>query len=151
MSGQGTDIESIIGYGWWDNCQKYWLLLQVLKICFFDFAFSLFCKGPCFSMKCQNQFVIYFMYELWGMQCYSWLRHYTTSWKVVGSIPDVIGFSIVGIATSYGLDDQGVGVRVPIGSRMFSSTNRPDRLWGPPNLLSNGYRCSFPGDKAAGA
>jgi hypothetical protein len=28
---------------------------------------------------------------------------------------------------------------------------RPDRLWGPPNLLYNGYRELFPGGKAAGA
>jgi hypothetical protein len=51
--------------------------------------------------------------------------------------------SAVGIATGYGLDDQGVGVRVPLGSRIFSSPRRPDRLWGPPNLLSNGYRGFF--------
>jgi hypothetical protein len=31
-------------------------------------------------------------------------------------------------------------VRVPVGSRIFTSPCRPDRLWGPPNLLSNGYR-----------
>jgi hypothetical protein len=48
--------------------------------------------------------------------------------------------SAVGIATGYVLDDLGVRVRVPVGSRIFSSPNRPDRLWGPPNLLSNGYR-----------
>jgi hypothetical protein len=36
--------------------------------------------------------------------------------------------SAVGIATSYGLDDRGVGVRVPVGSRIFSSPCRPDRL-----------------------
>jgi hypothetical protein len=48
--------------------------------------------------------------------------------------------SVVGIATGYGLDDRGVGVRVSVGSRIFSSPRRPDRLWGPPNLLSNGYR-----------
>jgi hypothetical protein len=59
--------------------------------------------------------------------------------------------SSVGIATGYGLDDRGVGVRVPVGSRIFSSSNRPERLWGPPNLLSNGYGGSFPGVKAAGA
>jgi hypothetical protein len=31
----------------------------------------------------------------------------------------------VGIATSYGLDDRGVGVRVMVGSRIFSSPDRP--------------------------
>jgi hypothetical protein len=41
--------------------------------------------------------------------------------------------SAVGIATGYGL-------RVPVGLRILTSTRRPDRLWGPPNLLSNGYR-----------
>jgi hypothetical protein len=34
----------------------------------------------------------------------------------------------------------GVGVRFPVGSSIFSSPRRPDRLWGPPSLLSNGYR-----------
>jgi hypothetical protein len=33
--------------------------------------------------------------------------------------------SVVGIATGYGLDDQGVGVRVPIWSRIFSKSSRP--------------------------
>jgi hypothetical protein len=48
--------------------------------------------------------------------------------------------SVVGIATGYRLDGRGVGVRVPVGLRIFFSPSRPDRLWGPPNLLSNGYR-----------
>jgi hypothetical protein len=53
-------------------------------------------------------------------------------------------FSSVGIATGYGLDDRGVGFRVPVGSRIFSSPNSPDRLWGPPSLLYNGYERLFP-------
>jgi hypothetical protein len=48
--------------------------------------------------------------------------------------------SAVGIATGYGLDDRGVGVRVPVGSTIFSSPCRPDRLWGLPNLLSLGVK-----------
>jgi hypothetical protein len=39
--------------------------------------------------------------------------------------------SAVGIATGYGLDDRGVGVRVPVGSRIFSSPRRPDWFLGP--------------------
>jgi hypothetical protein len=51
----------------------------------------------------------------------------------------------------YGLDDRGVGLRVPEGSRIFSSPSRPDRLWDPPNLLSNGYRGALsPGVKRRG-
>jgi hypothetical protein len=49
----------------------------------------------------------------------------------------------VSIATGYGLDDRGVGVRVPVGSRIFTPPARPDRLCGPPSLLSNGYRGIF--------
>jgi hypothetical protein len=33
--------------------------------------------------------------------------------------------SAVGIASGYGLGDQGVGVRVPVGSRIFSTLSRP--------------------------
>jgi hypothetical protein len=58
--------------------------------------------------------------------------------------------SAVGIATGYGLDDRGFGVRVPVGSTIFSSARHPDRLWGPPSLLYNGYRGLSPGVKRPG-
>jgi hypothetical protein len=52
--------------------------------------------------------------------------------------------STVSIATGYGLDDQQVGVRVPVGARIFISPWPPDRLWGLPSLLYRGYRELFP-------
>jgi hypothetical protein len=55
------------------------------------------------------------------------------------SFPDGSRDSVVGIATGYWLDNRGVGVRAPVGSRILSSRRRPDRLWGPPRLLFNGY------------
>jgi hypothetical protein len=54
---------------------------------------------------------------------------------------------VVGIETGYGLNDWGVGVWVPVESRIFSSPRRPDGFWVPPSLLSKRYRGSFPGDK----
>jgi hypothetical protein len=56
----------------------------------------------------------------------------------------------LGIEMSYELDGQGL---IPgRGKRFFSTTQRPDWLWGSPNLLSNGYQeLFFPGSKAAGS
>jgi hypothetical protein len=51
--------------------------------------------------------------------------------------------SAVGIATGYGMDDRGVGFRVPVGSGIVTSPYRPDRLWGPANLSSE-YLGLFP-------
>jgi hypothetical protein len=48
--------------------------------------------------------------------------------------------SVVGIATNYGLDDGGVRVRVPVGSIIFSSPNRPDRLWGSNEIHSQSFK-----------
>ena len=54
--------------------------------------------------------------------------------------------SSVGIATRYGLN--GPGIESRCGGEIFR--NRPDRPWGPLNLLYNGYRVSFPGLKRPG-
>jgi hypothetical protein len=54
------------------------------------------------------------------------------------------GDSAVGIATGYGLEDREVGIQDPVESRIFSSPRRPDRLWGPPSLISNDYQGFFP-------
>ena len=50
--------------------------------------------------------------------------------------------SAVGIATRYGLDGPGIEPRWGGGGEIFRT--RPDRPWGPPGLLHNGCRVSFP-------
>jgi hypothetical protein len=52
--------------------------------------------------------------------------------------------SSVGIAAGYGLDGPGIE---PGGGEIFLT--HPDRPWGPPSLLYNGFRV-FPGGTAAG-
>jgi hypothetical protein len=48
--------------------------------------------------------------------------------------------SVVGIATGWTVRGSN-----PAGGEIFR--NHPDRPWGPPSLLYNGYRVSFPGVK----
>jgi hypothetical protein len=56
--------------------------------------------------------------------------------------------SVVGIVTTYGLDDREVGVRVP---DKVKNPRLPARLWGPHNLLYNGYGGALsPGVKRPG-
>jgi len=47
-----------------------------------------------------------------------------------------------GIPLGCGLDDRGVEFRH--GLENFSSPPHSDRLWGPPSILSNGYKRLFP-------
>jgi hypothetical protein len=57
--------------------------------------------------------------------------------------------SAVGVATGYGLDDRGVGVPVPVGSRIFSSPHRPDGIWSKPSLrIEFSPRLKRPGREA---
>jgi hypothetical protein len=52
--------------------------------------------------------------------------------------------SSVGMESGYGLAGRGVCIRVSVEARVSSSSCRRTG-WGPPSLLSNGYRALFPG------
>jgi hypothetical protein len=58
---------------------------------------------------------------------------------------------VVGIATSYGLDDRGVGVRVPVGSKcsLLQIVQTGSEVL--PTSYRMGTGGSFPGGKAAAA
>ena len=60
-------------------------------------------------------------------------------------IPPYLGGrdNVVGIATRYGLDGSNPG-----GSEIFRT--RPDRSWGTPSLLYNGWRLTIQGVKRPG-
>jgi hypothetical protein len=58
--------------------------------------------------------------------------------------------SAVGTATRYGLEDQGVGVRVPARSIIFTSF-LPDLFWAQPSSYTMVTGGAFPVVKAAGA
>jgi hypothetical protein len=74
----------------------------------------------------------------------SWSQK-TVLWLYNNSILIILRNSTIGIMTRYELDG---AVIEPRGGENFRT--RPDRPWGPPSLLYNGYRV-YPGDKAAGA
>jgi hypothetical protein len=59
-------------------------------------------------------------------------------------------YNAVGIVIGYGLDDRGVGVRVPVESRIFSSPRRPTGSGAHPSSYPLGTEGSFPGVKRPG-
>ena len=78
------------------------------------------------------------------LRCYKWQLDYQTAQnKILLARIKLRGpGSVVDIATGYGLDSP--GIESPAGGEIFRTC--PDRPWGPPNLLYNGYRI-FSGGK----
>jgi hypothetical protein len=85
-----------------------------------------------------------------SMKFHTWLIFWNSPEKVLvllksennhGYFTHICGReSVVGIATRYRLDGPGIEFR---WGEIFRT--RPDRPWGPPSLLYNGYQISFPG------
>jgi hypothetical protein len=88
-------------------------------------------EGPSISVAAQSR-------GNWGDLCEGSLHLFTYVWFIRSRD------SAVGIATGYGLGDGGVGVRVPVGSRIVFSLRRPASC-----PMDTGG--SLPGGKAAGA
>jgi hypothetical protein len=85
--------------------------------------------------------IFYFILILYWLSyrcCISVLCHVLLEWS---KWKDVCRDSSVGITTRYGLDGPGIAYR---WVRDFPHTY-PNRPWGPPTLLYNGYRVPFPG------
>jgi hypothetical protein len=71
--------------------------------------------------------------EKWSLRKAIRIVSYLSKMEISGK------FNGTGIAqsvyrTSYGLENRGVGVRIPIGARLLSSPHRRDRFWGPPRV-----------------
>ena len=90
-----------------------------------------------------------------AFDCVSWTKRYNAKtpyllklYREVTAVYSETGGwdSSVGIATRYGVDGPGIESRWE--GEIFRT--RPDRPWGPPSLLYNGYRI-FSEGKAAGA
>jgi hypothetical protein len=77
----------------------------------------------------------------WRQKFLPW-RWYVMSFTTIGA---EIAHSVYRLAT--GWTAEGFGVRFSVGLRIFTSPCRPDRFWGPPSLLRNGYRGFSPAVK----
>jgi hypothetical protein len=119
------------------------LAAYFMLLCFLAYSLTLRMETICLWNSCCLS-PDYMCYIPEDRTLYLYLLIYRPHVNVTGSRE-----SAVGIATGYWLDDRGVGVRVPVGSKMFTSPCSPDRFWGPPSFLTNGYGGLSPGSKTA--
>jgi hypothetical protein len=94
----------------------------------------------CFPMFTTSKYV-YAVYVCFKYIYVCIFTHVTRRYDI--SVLRKLGYSTVGISTDQEQDSRGIGVRFLVGTRFFSSARGPARLWGPPNLLFNGYEGIF--------
>jgi hypothetical protein len=115
-------------------------------------------SSPLSLFLCQSLFFTFFLYHC-SSSCFSvpqpsvaghpksLLLHCSNSGSKC-SVPKVRHFSIIFIYTLGRIGDWSPDERrcsIPGGGwEFFSSTPRPERLWCPPSLLTNGYQGLFP-------
>jgi hypothetical protein len=127
------------------KCVYYhWIIVMYLYVGPMQYVVSLLLDSLCYFQITRLNFLILFL-------CLFLVLYV---WFLFGAFCVLFCFihcfycgpgSSVGIGTVYGLDGPGIESR---WDEIFRT--RPDRPWGPPSLLHNGYRV-FPGGNAAGA
>jgi hypothetical protein len=92
---------------------------------------------------CSQLYLLYYLYYYMFRPTQAILRYCV--YKMSKELLHAVGYNLrVWNRSRYSdwlrADDRGVGVRVPVGYRIFSSPYRPERLWGSPSILRIGYR-----------
>jgi hypothetical protein len=77
------------------------------------------------TLPVTNNTIIWGLANFWGGSGISPNLYIALKFCVIKGLGKWSRDSVVGIATGYGLDEGGVGVRVPVGSRIFSTSSRP--------------------------
>jgi hypothetical protein len=133
---------------WGQYSTKCWSLISFLWG-----QYSTKCWGLSFVMRTVQYKILKRQFFLWGQYSTKYYKASVLLWRQYSTKCYKVSVQLygrysaqwrAGIATGYGLDDWGVGVRVSVGTSIFTFPHRPDRLWGSPSLLSNRYRGPFP-------
>jgi hypothetical protein len=156
-----TDVQFLRAYALEGMC----LPSRCLAMGLYHTILLLFQSGFTFVLKFPQQIIIPRMLRSWdvrqvppaGKWSKTWIRFHLWADIWLDSEKHKLSYtycfrsqdSSVGIATGYGLDGPG---SIPRSGRYFISPQRPERLWGLPNLQYNVYRRLFrPGGEAAWA
>jgi hypothetical protein len=104
------------------------LYILILNVCVYVYAF-------------ENNRIRIIAFNLYVFNSVTLFIHTQSCWVEPGSS--------VSIVSDYGLGDRAIGVRSSaVAKDFFLQPLCPDRLWGSPSFLYNGYRGSFPRGKS---